>query len=133
MKLTELIKTLKEAKAKATQGPWDFYFATGEGSQIISYKETENGFRSYDKHILPVFPKTKMEDIELIILASNSILKLVEKAEKMQRALEFYAISSPQFSCEVSEWTGDGRMAGWQLIDTGDKARQVLAEVEEEK
>jgi hypothetical protein len=112
MKLTELIKTLKEAKAKATQGPWDFYFATGEGSQIISYKETENGFRSYDKHILPVFPKTKMEDIELIILASNSILELVEKAEKMHATL--IRIEKDDACAEYV-------------------AHQVLTEIEEEK
>jgi hypothetical protein len=122
MKLTELIKTLKEAKAKATQGPWDFYFATGEGPQIISYKETENGFRSYDKHILPVFPKTKMEDIELIILASNSILELVEKAEKMRQLVDDL-IESHEGAIGEEFWNSP----------IGIKACQVLAEVEEEK
>jgi hypothetical protein len=135
MKLTELIKMFKEAREKATPGKAVVYrndSSCGYFNFMVEIPEAKQN------HIIAHYlefdnPQSK-QNAEFNMTCLNHILELTEKAEKMQKALEFYAIESPEFSCEISEYVGKGQiLEGWKLIDTGNKARQVLAEVEEEK
>jgi hypothetical protein len=131
MRLTELIKLFRDAREIAAPQKWESiepsfnYFPRQAASiKINASLENEDDF--------------SCDDERFCILAANHILELTEKAEKMQRALEFY---SKAFAND-GVWIGGpiyiGKCHGndMETINSfaigGKLARQVLEEVEEE-
>lgn len=86
MKVGSNMTRLDEIKArllKATPGPWDVYFATGEGPAIITFTENEKGQRIYKDFVLPLMPRNEQDWHNAILVAGapsdlSFLLKLVE-------------------------------------------------------
>ncbi len=125
MKLTELVKMFREARKKATQGNAEVFRMDGDCGYFNFMLEIPGA----EDHIVAHFsesdnPKSK-QNAEFNMACLNHILELTEKAEKMQKALEFYADTNGQWGPGLVELDIKNN---YQPL--GNKARQVLAEVE---
>jgi hypothetical protein len=65
-----------------------------------------------------------------LIVQRHHILELTEKAEKMQKALEFYADSAHMINVDYEEFEAIPGNKDFIEQEHGLKARKVLAEVE---
>lgn len=136
MKLTELIKMFREAREKASQGPWRH----APGDSYCAYPIVINNKRDFifedhaghdcDPKFCEAGEPTDEHDPAFIVIAANHILELTEKAEKMQRALEFYADSAHMINVDYEEFEAIPGNKDFIEQEHGLRARQVLAEAE---
>lgn len=80
MTLPDWLTHARERADKATSGPWDTYYATGETPSIIRYSKKEGSeFNTYEESVLPLWPKKEQDwvNAEFIAAARTDVPKLL--------------------------------------------------------